>query len=293
MVGIACMRMRNLGNGQSVVFCVPQEIRFKIMALRGNDDSSNISLMDVLCWAVRETWSEIRRDISLWAIQGMRFERHSMIWRGVRARGFRDMNPADADGFLEPECQSLEHRYRPGREGKGIFHDTEDENENLRLIRDRCHELESLDLASATLQEEQERELAPEIEREREVQRPQPAIPENHEVHPDLKAFVTTGKIKPNSKAYGPAFKTLGNTSAAEHLDVSQFPPHILVTKDFATTVQPFPGSRFTADAYQRRVNWILTGGARDTSTETSLVTKMIIISPLEAQELKIGRAHV
>ncbi|PLB53474.1 hypothetical protein P170DRAFT_473334 [Aspergillus steynii IBT 23096] len=289
----ACMRMRKLGNGQSVVFCVPRDIRLKIMALCGKTSTAEINVSDVLCWAASETWIEIQRDISLWAVQGRRFERQSRIWRDVHARSWSDMRISDAQKFLEPECRSLEYRYRPGNEENEIMHDASGDSDTLQLIENRCREfeLDSHTAALSGLQEEQERELSPEIEREREVQRPPPATPEQHNVHPDLHAFVATGRIKTNSKAYGPAFQTLSNTSAASLLDLSQFPTSLLVTKDFATTIKQVSGSRSTGDAFQRPVRFILTSDKRELSTGRRAVTNMIIISPFEAQSV-IGHVN-
>ena len=66
------------------------------------------------------------------------------------------------------------------------------------------------------------------------------------------------------------------------HLDVSQFPNDLLVTADFARTVQ-LSGAGYVSDAYHRPVQWILTGtGAWNLNT----VKHMVIISPFEAEEL-------
>lgn len=59
MIHKACMRMRKLGNGQSVVFCIPKEIQFKILALSEKNSKSTINVSDVICWAVSETWIEV------------------------------------------------------------------------------------------------------------------------------------------------------------------------------------------------------------------------------------------
>lgn len=83
MTYIACMRMRKLGKGQSVVFCIPSEIESKILTLTGKSDRSEINVRDVLSWAVSETWIEIERHIPLWAVQGRRFERQLELWRNA------------------------------------------------------------------------------------------------------------------------------------------------------------------------------------------------------------------
>jgi hypothetical protein len=134
----------------------------------------------------------------------------------------------------EDESQTLEYRYRP--------HSTTDvttliqasSNKNLSLIAERYREFNNLELNSATLQEEQERELSPEIEQERQVRKPAPAQPAAHHIHYELLEFVSTGVPISGAEAYQPAFEVLRNTSAAKHLDVSQFPNDLLATADFA-----------------------------------------------------------
>jgi hypothetical protein len=274
------MRMRKLGKGQSVVFCVPDEIKTKILARTSKSDNASIEVLDVLIWAISETCVEIRRSMPLWAAQGRRFEQQRVIWAEASTGDGIVMSKDQAEEFLEDESQSLDARYRPRSSAK-VTSDQENQNKNLNLIMERCHEFNDLDLNSATLQEEQERELSPEIEQERQVQKPAPAQPAEHHIHPDLTKFISTGIPISGSKAYRPAFETLRDTSAAAHLDVSQFPQDLLVTADFASTVQ-ISGMSYISDAYQRPVQWVLTSA----SGSNNSVKHMMIISPYEAHEL-------
>ncbi|KAB8071219.1 hypothetical protein BDV29DRAFT_159701 [Aspergillus leporis] len=283
----ACMRLRKLGKGQSVVFCIPEEIKVKVLSLTGKQNECNIEVSDVLRWAISETWLDLRRSIPLWAVQGERYTYQSKLWHEIGQDDGSTMSVSQAQGFLEPESQSLECRYRPQDKYKPFLSSGVGHDEPLNLIRARCQEFEELDHASIQLQEEQERELAPEIEQERQVQRPHAAKPEEHYLHPDLISFVSTGVLKQPSVAYMPAFETLRNTSAAVYLDVSQFPSGLLVTADFATTVQtPKGSSRFVSDSYQRPVQWVLTS-ASDPLLEGPVVKNMVIISPFEANQLQ------
>src|SRR5438045_1777971 len=110
---IACMRMRRLGKGQSIVICVPEEIKTKILTRISKPSDSRIDVSDVLSWAISETYIDIRRNIPLWAVQGIRFQHQSAIWNEARTSGRIDMSEAHAKRFLENESQSLENRYRP------------------------------------------------------------------------------------------------------------------------------------------------------------------------------------
>lgn len=269
------MRMRKLGKGQSVVFCVPKEVETTILAMRSKNEDSHIDVSDVLLWAVYETWSDMRRSVPLWAVQGTRFERQQGLWQSYRQSEY--LTSTEAEQFLEPECQTLEQRYRPGHQKKPSCEYIASDNENLKLIGEHCRNFEGLDTGVSTLLEEQERELAPEIESERQVQRPPGATPAPHQIHPDIASFVAKGVLNKPSQAYRPAYHTLRNTSAASFLDVSQFPSSLLATKDFFTTIKVPSGSTFIADAFQRPVRWVLV---------STNMAHMMMISPFEANLL-------
>ncbi|RMZ83548.1 hypothetical protein DV738_g1146, partial [Chaetothyriales sp. CBS 135597] len=231
---------------------------------------------------IQETWTDIRRSMPLWAVQGERFEYQCQLWAAARTGGESQMSRSQAEKFLEDESFSLESRYRPSRHGS-VSSKLDGGNENLQHIRNRCLEFDGLEHGTASLQEEQERELSPEIVEERQVQRPAPATAAKHSIHPDLIAFVKKGTLRAGSEAFKPAFETLRNTSAAEYLDVSQFPTDVLVTVDFAKTVQKH-GRSVLLDTYQRPVQWILTGIG---SGSDKVVKHMVIISPYEAELLQ------
>ncbi|GAP85058.2 hypothetical protein SAMD00023353_3901070 [Rosellinia necatrix] len=273
----ACMRMRLLGEGQSVVFCVPEEISFNIQQRfpRGrNDDVFTISVSDILAWAITETWTDAERNIRLWEAQGRRHQKHEDLWAQCRQSGYI-MTKELAEKFLEDEAQSLEERYRP----------QQDRNETRQpddAITQRCQQFNNLTVRSATLQEEQERELAPEIEQERQDERPRLAEPQKHHLHRDVLDFVRTGTINKSSNGYLDAFKSLEGTSVASLFNIAQFRPGLLVSADFATTIER-RNSGDKLDSYQRPVQWILTGAA---SLQQSEITQMMVISPYEANEL-------
>ena len=282
------MRMRKLGRGQSVVFCVPEEIRNMILTGTVKAGNSAIDVSDILSWAISETCTNLRRSMPLWAAQGRRFYHQNRLWADNPADG-ACMSQSQAKKFLELESQTLEDRYRP-RSCNGMgFIDQVTPDMDLALIMDRCHEFDGLEFNSATLQEEQERELSPEIEQERQVQKSAPAQPEDHHIHADVKMFMYTGKLINGSKGYKPAFEALHDTSAAVHFDVSKFPCELMVTLDFARTVKAV-GASYISDSYQRAVQWIVTSSDSSTSSIDNVVSRlvrhMMIISPYEAQEL-------
>ncbi|KAK6831692.1 hypothetical protein RU639_002582 [Aspergillus parasiticus] len=263
----ACMRMRRLGQGQSVVFCVPDEIRQKITTRAS--DNGNIEVSDVLFWAISETWQDMKRNIPLWATQGLRFLRHERLWKEIRTQDDTLLSSNHVRRFLEDEALSLEQRYRPRANQDGLadfIHS--DQSQAASLIATRCREFGSVSYHSAKMDEEQEREVAAEAEREQQVQRPPKARPKKHEIHEDMKKLVSTGVIAEGSTAFLPAFRSLDKTSAARHPGVDQFPGKLLVTRDYAQTVEPIDILSFSPDFFQRPVQWILTSRHGSNSTD-------------------------
>lgn len=278
--------MRKLGKGQSVVFCIPEEIRTKIFSLSGTSTGS-IGVPDVIHWALTETWVDTYRSIPLWAVQGKRFDHQNALWNSYHDQ--IEIPSEQAKAFLEEESQTLEQRYRPRRSSDFKPEAIPSPTRNSHLIEERCRLFNDLDFSSAQLHEEQERELSPEIEREREVQRPPPAIPKKHHLDEHVISFVSTGTLA-TTTAFRPAFETLRHTSAANYLDLSEFPPGLLATRDFADTVFR-PNDRSCMDDYQRPVEWLLISHEPD----SSFVKHMLIISPFEANKLycEVRRSNV
>ncbi|KAH7012451.1 uncharacterized protein B0I36DRAFT_398704 [Microdochium trichocladiopsis] len=292
----ACMRMRELGRGQSVVFCVPDEIHRKINRLMSRSHlTQEVSVSDVLAWAICETWHDARRNTALWASQGKRYEFHSQLWAQARvgssgtaaAGGQLDFSHDLAKNFLEDEAQLIETRYRPvsQRPPKAQA----DLSQTQRLIAQRCQDLDAIGPSSAILQEEQERELAPEIEEERQLERPDKAEPRDHSIHPQVQAFVQTGTIPSNSKAFVPVYQSLADSSGGKYLaKLAHRPVLLYCTRDFQATIKP-PTVGYVSDSYQRPVQWILTSLKPPEGAEKRKLKHMVIISPYEAQHLMDG----
>lgn len=148
----ACMRMRQLGKGQSVVCMIPEEISSKIRDRMENPDTP-IEVSDVLCWSVGESWMDLKRSMPLWAVQGHRFEEHKNLLNGANT------TLEQANSFLEAEAQGLEDRYKPRVQGDTSSQQLKGwdmSNKKIAQIVSRCRDFEAMSFNSATLQEEQE-----------------------------------------------------------------------------------------------------------------------------------------
>ncbi|KAJ3543984.1 hypothetical protein NM208_g3286 [Fusarium decemcellulare] len=274
----ACMRMRKLGKGQTVVFCIPREIEQKILReYKQSSASSGITVSDVICWVINETCLDLRRAMPLWLNQGLRFYEQERIWR----ESYEANKSKWAEKFKEDEAQSLEDRYRPRQTSSGlpILLDKVESQIGAEFQR-RCDEFGLTELRTTSLQEEQERELSPETQQERQVEKPPIVEPGAHNIHDRLRQFVKDGHFPGECDAFKPAFRALDQTSAASHFDVAEFPSKIWVTHDFATTVKAKFGPKNCSDSFQRPVQWILTSNAGTGNM------CLVIISPYEAQLL-------
>lgn len=144
------MRLRKLGKGQSVVFIASQEICTKICERTDQTLDAPVTVVNVLCWSICETWLDLSRNMPLWAVQGHCYETHKHILRG------KDTTVSEAEQFLKDEAQSIEARYAPATEHTTLpmFQDLSDAS--IRAIHNRCLEFQAMGFNSASLQEEQE-----------------------------------------------------------------------------------------------------------------------------------------
>jgi len=285
----ACMRMRKLGKGQTVVFCISPEIQTKINELKTSapDSTPEITVKDVLVWSISETEIEARRSMPLWAVQGERFVRQEELWQQAHQNGKTALSTRHAEQFQEDEAPTIDTRYRPHvlhSQPPSQTHMANSTNPSLQLIYERCNQFEDLQFNSSTLQEEQERELSPEVVQERQIQRAAPAEPVRHVMHQDVWTFADTGVFTSGSQAYLPAFQAFSDSSAAKGFAIDQLigEGKLFVTRDFARTVERSGGASYLSDGFQRPVQWLLTNRAGSTNS----VDRMLVISPWEANKL-------
>ncbi|KAE9375857.1 hypothetical protein N431DRAFT_556187 [Stipitochalara longipes BDJ] len=274
----ACKRLRRLGNGQSVVFCAPLEVQSKILECSGKKDAELIEVEDVLLWTMRNSWEFTKKGMPLWATQGLRH---------YRRRAACDISgeiPRIPVGILEPEALTLEERYGLDKQvrDEGLVRnrmqvDNDVTRAEICSIRAKCREFGLTSFGDSDLHEEQERELQPESEREQQVEPPPPARPYKHTLHPTIRQLVLTGELTSN-EGYTKAFGVFNLTRAKEKLNVADWSDNLLMSQDFALTVQlPNEGNK---DLFLRPVNWILSFKGRNREP------KYLIMSPFEVQEL-------
>ena len=62
------MRLRKLGHGQLVTLIVPEEIAIKIRELTAKTVDDLITVDNVICWSILETWQDLKRPMLLLAV---------------------------------------------------------------------------------------------------------------------------------------------------------------------------------------------------------------------------------
>ncbi|TGO33323.1 hypothetical protein BHYA_0252g00040 [Botrytis hyacinthi] len=275
----ACMRMRKLGKGQSVLFCAPKDIQRKIIHSTNMIQSDQIEVKHVLLWCIRNTLDQVRKSVVPWAIQGKRhYERLEAL----------SANPGIVPASIqEDEAQSLEERYGFGKEKaeERWLADTAPNTDmeysaELIAIRKKCGQFGFSSFAGASLHEEQERELQP--EKELEIQREHaPSVPAlKHKLHADVRNLVKTGVMVHSAPSgFLPAFDVFKNTSAKGLFDISKWPRDLWVTRDFAQTVVMHGFGEI--DTFLRPVNWVVTSEGKNG------LSFCVIFSPFEVQELR------
>ena len=270
--------MRKLGHGHSVMFFAPLEVDLSIRAVAGKkDQTTRTTTVDILCWAIHETWTDIQQRAPYWAQQGMSHKSRYDAWSRFCKN---DLTPEQlSDAWLQPDQKSLADLYAPCK-SKNAQSDLSALDPG---IRQRCKDLGVLSLPSAQMEEEQEREVNREREREREVELPPKARPAKHHLHRDVVAFVKTGIIPPlhSGSAFVPIFTTLEKSSAATR-EADIWSPFILATVDFCNTMKP-ASTGGTMDQYLRPVQWILLSRKNDRDQV------LVLLSPFEADRLMPG----
>lgn len=263
--------MRKLGRGHSVMFFAPLEVDQRIRSLAGKDKdpSDIISTIDILHWAIRETWENIERWAPHWVHQGMDHASRYVSWSSFC--GDQSTLEELSAKWLQPATKTLEDLYEPSNPS------SDSPFLSNPGIRQHCIDLGVLSLRSVGMDEEQERELVYEVIRERRVERLPNVLPANHSIHPDVVDFVKTGVIPTRSISFrapnnglNPAFDTLGATSAAFN-EAYVWSQSVLATTDFQKTVK-VSGKM---DDYLRPVHWIL-------SAKRSSHNVLVILSPYE-----------
>ncbi|MCJ1462481.1 hypothetical protein MMC07_001083 [Pseudocyphellaria aurata] len=280
----ACMRMRNLGHGQSIICFAPPEVHESILNLV-QKPASQIDISHVIQWTLEQTCRHIRRERALWTSRGLNHTKRRLAYdRLLLNAGSEDATKiVHCDGveeFLDRvkdrEALSLEEMYSGSKEKTEDlpyeFEDDIDDSIAQRLFSE-WRKLDKATQETSKLHEEQEREVAHEIEQERQIQRPPEIEPKKHKIHQVVRNFILTGRLSSTRDGLKPAFECFQHTTA-DGLYFPALETPVFATDDFIHAVHTTP-----YDDYIRPVSWVLVG-------KGGALAEVLLLSPYEANEL-------
>ncbi|KAE8135900.1 hypothetical protein BDV38DRAFT_120045 [Aspergillus pseudotamarii] len=285
----AAMRLRQLGQTQSVIFIAPPEVHQSILDVCKNGRNETIDSSHVVYWLLFQTCANNRELQPLFYAQGAEFCRR--IQAAAKYPKFLS-DPLHREAYVgvlqQPEQQTLEQLYKPQipdidleepTTGASSFSFSGRVAEFMQVLRQQ-HEESKLfqnSIVSSALEEvEQEREVAYEIEEEREIQRPRRL--EAHQfpgLHPSLSRFAKTGILERSSFVSAADVLFTTNLGLKYSREVTALLPRLCVSTEFTKTVKLRPGAR--RDEFMRPVTWLLCNIATEA---------VIVVTPEEAEEL-------
>ena len=268
---VGCMRMRQLGKGQSVAFFAPGEVDRRIRGLipRGQVSVNGIRVVDILRWVMHETCWDILHHLPHWAEQGVDHHRRFSAYKKYDLTGNLEVL---RKSWLQRESKTLEEMYEPlsRAQGAGLGSGIN----SIPALRERLERLGVTQLTDVRMAEEQEREVNHEAELERHAENPPRVFPVEHNLCHEINNFVRTGTLSKPTYII-PLFTPTGIHGALDSM--SEWSPSPLMTRDFAITTTGSSVANLTD--YLRPVNWIISSGSGQESIA-------IVISPYEANEL-------
>ncbi|KAF8824093.1 hypothetical protein HHX47_DHR9000559 [Lentinula edodes] len=274
----ACMRLRQLGHGQSVLFFAPLEIARTIRADADKSDGDTIEVIDILRWAMLRTCEDIEHHIPHWVQQGVDFHERNLAWTAAKESGSTPDLAELSSAWLRPEARTLEQLYLPhSAQTAQTSSSTVAKAHEIPEIQARLDLLGIMNVGDASVDEEQEREVAQEVEQERQLERPPPSKALHHKVRDEVRSLVRTGNFNSSSFAFLPLFDAVP-LAVRKRLrqGVSPWSKQLWATRDFNITIK-----NNSSKEHMRPVNWLL-------STRPTLSSPMniIILSPYEVQVL-------
>lgn len=201
----ACMRLRKLGGGQSVICLAPPEIYHQLQCLAKKPDGMALGMEDVLQWTLEETCQTIERLQPLWLQRGFSHSRRRLAYhRLVESQSIElaVLDRVSVNRFLEDtrdvEAKSLEVMYlakemNPERPPYEFSEQELEKDQIISELHEAWEKAKERRVYDLRLQEEQEREAVCEVEQQKEVHKLPRARPREHSMSPGLQDFIDSG----------------------------------------------------------------------------------------------------
>ncbi|KAL8801978.1 MAG: hypothetical protein Q9182_004107 [Xanthomendoza sp. 2 TL-2023] len=288
----ACMRLRQLGHGQSLMFIAPPEVHQSILDTT-KMPAVQINGLHVVEWALEQSCLQIDRNQPLRVFHGLNYyRRQSAIER--LSRRLPDLSEANENGIqsatrnimtrdiVEHEAQSLRDLYAPEAMRKGSGPDLVKSSRSNpdKAVQDLLEIWDEIDpqlSQGVNLNEELEREVGHEAEKETQIEKPPKPAPEKPRIDPKLKAFIRSGTLDAVSMLASVYNGVLQHTSPYLFLKRrAETWRNLHVSNDFIRTVKSSNIS--LTDSHVRPVHWVLV-------SKDSEVQSVVLISQYEVNQ--------
>lgn len=285
----AAMRLRLLGQSQSVSFYSPPEVHQSILDRLNKNNTFHPDSAAVLLWVFGQTCDVLEQQEPSYFAQALQYMQQKQA--RISYPFFLNNVHAKAEflnAMLQKEALTIKDMYQPGSIRRTGFNKPSAWDGSLqadvKMLQDRQKQFQDNGSAvhASVLEEveiEQERELEIEVEHEvenvREAQQPPRfrALP-TCKLHADIEHFVEFGRLVAGSSAYHPVFSVLSRTALGLKRSISSsMPSNLWVTEQFSRTVDIYHPN----DVYVRPSQWVLW---------SSISEKAILVSPEEADSL-------
>jgi hypothetical protein len=291
----AAMRLRLLGQTQSITFYSPVEVHQGILDRLPKEISvfHQPTSGDVLRWVFGQTCDTMEQLEPSYFAQTSQYL-HQEQARLEHREYLQDVSSREA--YLATvrikEALSLKQLYEPRGERhrragpdsamiawKPSLHSIYMQlEERKKHFRDRGSAVQASALEEVEIEQEREaeREVEIEVENVREVQ--QAILFNAHKVkklHDDIKRFAAFGRLVPGSDAYQPMFSVLGRTTSLglKHTVNSSMKSGLWISAEFSRTIEIYVPN----DNYVRSSHWLLW---------STVGQQALLVSPEEANQL-------
>ena len=242
------MRMRKLGYGQSVVFCVPPEVDRRIRVAEEIATSRSVCVIDVLSWVMSNTCSDIEHHIPHWVQQGVDYHKRQGGYTSSTSQADVELVK---NAWLHPAARSLAELY-----GGTTNEFSSSTVSAIPAMHERLKMLGVTTVRYAGMEEEQEREVSHEFECEQQLERP-PRVPAAvHRLDEEVRHFVQQGTVRENSNIFFSLMSPLRSDSDTLNPQ-NPWSRQLLATRDFMTTTS-HGKEKTSLTEYLRPVNWIV-----------------------------------
>ncbi|CAF1024726.1 unnamed protein product [Adineta steineri] len=280
----ACMRMRKLGEGHSLIFWSSDEVHRQIIALKTNlvNQNDTCQLKDILRWVYMNSQQTTWDGLHHWAIQSLSFQRKMNAFQNIQWINYEQIYTEElmkdlAEKCLESEIIELKRMY-----GVPMIMQTISEIYTMRYQRFNSFVSDAIHNAvlkriqtygglkqrwSQFFEEEQQRELEQESEQEQEQERQQEeekkcfrsVRPCEPILHDEIKQLCNSDDSQLNLSELPLVFRPLPyafiNSTFFDICQPKSWQPNLWISTEFQRVIEPIEEP---LDLFLRSPRWLI-----------------------------------